>query len=146
MPEMLQCLAAADACAEGHTVGIGGWVITGSAAAWFGETWSIEEIRKTWPFLTKPAQRYIASFETLAQFALLQCTHRITGHRHLQVRVPSGTDNTATEAGINKLFTTKWPFKPLPQTHSLLEPRAWSGLAAHSHPRQEEHLGRRTKP
>ena len=54
-PELLQCLAAADACAEGQQVGIGGWVITGSAAAWFGEMWSIEEVRKTWPFLTKPA-------------------------------------------------------------------------------------------
>ena len=120
-PDMLHCLAAADACAEGQTVGIGGWVITGSAAAWFGETWSIAEIRKTWPFLTKPAQRYIASFETLAQFALLQCTHRITGHRHLQVRVPTGTDNTATEAGINKLFTTKWPL-----SHFLKLIASWS--------------------
>ena len=72
-------------------------------------------------FLTKPAQRYIASFETLAQFALLQCTYRITGHRHLQVRVPSGTDNTATEAGINKLFTTKWPL-----SHFLKLIASWS--------------------
>ena len=61
-------------------------------------------------FLTKPAQRYIAStFEALAQFALLQCTHAITGKQHLQLRIPTGSDNTATEAGIHKLFTTKWP-------------------------------------
>ena len=44
LSDMLQCLAAADACAKGQTVGIGGWVIT---AAWFGGTWSIEDIRKT---------------------------------------------------------------------------------------------------
>ena len=87
---------------------------------WFGETWNIEEVRKAWPFLTEPTQRYIASFETLAQFALLQCTHKITRHHHLQVRVPSGTDNTATEAGINKLFTTKWPL-----SHFLMLIAAW---------------------
>ena len=108
MPSLLQCLAAADACAEGSTVGIGGWVITSSAVAWFAETWDMTQVRQAWPFLTKSAQAYIASFETLAQFALLQCTHRITGHGHLQVLVPTGTDKTATEAGLNKLFTTKW--------------------------------------
>ena len=107
MPALLHCLAAADACAEGSTVGIGGWVIAKSSIAWFTDTWDRAEVRQTWNFLTKPAQAYIASFETLAQFALLQCTHHITGHSHLLVNVPSGTDNTATEAGLNKLFTTK---------------------------------------
>ena len=121
MPNLLHCLAAADACAEGSTVGIGGWVITPTALAWFAETWDITQIRQAWPFLTKGAQAYIASFETLAQFALLQCTHRITGHGHLQVLVPTGTDNTATEAGLNKLFTTKWPL-----SHFLQLIAAWS--------------------
>ena len=109
MPSTLQCLAAADACAEDAKVGIGGWVITPTAVAWFAEMWDISELRKPWPFLTKPAQAYIASFETLAQFALLQSTYHVSGHSHLQIQVPSGTDNTATEAGLNKLFTTKWP-------------------------------------
>ena len=121
MPNLLHCLAAADACAEGSTVGIGGWVIPPTAVAWFAETWDLTEIRLAWPFLTKGAQAYIASFETLAQFALLQCTHRITGHGHLQVLVPTGTDNTATEAGLNKLFTTKWPL-----SHFLQLIAAWS--------------------
>ena len=109
MPSTLQCLAAADACAENTKVGIGGWVITPTAVAWFAEMWDISELRKPWPFLTKPAQSYIASFETLAQFALLQSTYHVSGHSHLQIQVPNGTDNTATEAGLNKLFTTKWP-------------------------------------
>ena len=64
MPSTLQCLAAADACAEDTKVGIGGWVITTAAVAWFAEMWDISELRQTWPFLTKPAQAYIASFET----------------------------------------------------------------------------------
>ena len=109
MPSTLQCLAAADACAEDTKVGIGGWVITPRAVAWFAEMWEISELRQTWPFLTKPAQSYIASFETLAQFALLQSTYHVSGHSHLQIQVPTGTDNTVSEAGLNKLFTTKWP-------------------------------------
>ena len=109
MPSTLQCLAAADACAEENMVGIGGWVITPTAVAWFAEMWDISELRRTWNFLTKPAQAYIASFETLAQFALLQSTYHVSGHSHLHIHVPTGTDNTATEAGLNKLFTTKWP-------------------------------------
>ena len=46
----------------GSTVGIGGWVITPTAVAWFAETWDITQIRQAWPFLTKGAQAYIASF------------------------------------------------------------------------------------
>ena len=33
-------------------------------------SYTMEEIRVFWPFLTKEAQRYIACFETLAQLAL----------------------------------------------------------------------------
>ena len=91
MPSTLQCLAAADACAEDTKVGIGGWVITPTAVAWFAEMWEISELRQTWQFLTKPAQSYIASFETLAQFALLQSTYHVSGHSHLQIQVPTQT-------------------------------------------------------
>ena len=80
---------------------------------------------------------HIASFETLAQFALLQCTHHITGHSHLQINVPTGTDSTATEAGLNKLFTTLAP-KPLPQAHRSMGPRSWHSTHANTHTREEE--------
>ena len=96
MPFTLQCLAAADVCAENTKVGIGGWVITPTAVTWFAEMWDISELRKPWSFLTKPAQSYIASFETLAQFALLQSTYHVSSHSYLQIQVPTGTDNTAT--------------------------------------------------
>ena len=49
MEELFQCLAAADACAEG-TIGIGGWVVTSTAVAWFAETWSAKVARQVWPF------------------------------------------------------------------------------------------------
>ena len=81
--------------------------------AWFAKTWTAQEARKVWPFLTNPAGTtlhcQLRGFSPVTQFALLQCTHAIAASRHLQVRVSTGTDNTATEAGMNKLFTTKWP-------------------------------------
>ena len=106
-PHQLQALAA-DACAEDDMVGIGGWAITSSQVVWFAET---QDIRAVWPCLVKPGQRYIACFETLAQLALLQATHSHIDGGHYSFSVPSGTDNSATEASLNKLFTTSWPLQ-----------------------------------
>ena len=78
--------------AEADIVGVGGW---------FAETWNMSKVRSAWPCLTKPAQRYIACFETLAQFALLQATHSGVGGSRYSFSLPSGTDNSATEAGVN---------------------------------------------
>ena len=99
-PHQLQALAAADACAEDDLVGIGilpsGLVCRNRAA---------------WPCLVKPGQRYIACFETLAQLALLQATHSHIGGGRYSFSMLSGTDNSATEASLNKLFTTSWPLQ-----------------------------------
>ena len=54
---ILACKAAADACAEGTKVGIGGWFISSRSISWFAETWDFQEVQ---PCLTKEAQRYIA--------------------------------------------------------------------------------------
>ena len=61
--------------------------------------------------LVKPGQRYIACFETLAQLALLQATHSHIGGGRNSFSMPSGTDHSATEASLNKLFTTSWPLQ-----------------------------------
>ena len=110
-PHQLQALAAADACAEDDLVGIGNWAITSSQVVWFAETWNMRDIRAVWPCLVKPGQRCIACFETLAQLALLQATHSHIGGGHYSFSMPSGTDNSATEASLNKLFTTSWPLQ-----------------------------------
>ena len=68
-------------------------------------------MRSVWPCLVKPGQRCIACFETLAQLALLQATHSHIGGGHYSFSMPSGTDNSATEASLNKLFTTSWPLQ-----------------------------------
>ena len=104
LPPILSSLARADAMAEGDQVGIGGWVSTK-----FAETYTIEEIRTFWPFLTKDAQKYIACFESLAQLALAMTAKAHHGHTRLSICLPTESDNTPTEGGVNKLFTTSWP-------------------------------------
>ncbi|CAE7347510.1 unnamed protein product [Symbiodinium sp. CCMP2592] len=109
LPPLVSCLARADAMAEGDRVGIGGWITTKQSMAWFAEAWTMEEVRQTWPFLTKDAQRYIACFETLAQLALAMTARERHALSQFSVCLPSQSDNTPSEAGINKLFTTSWP-------------------------------------
>ena len=106
---LLPCLSAADAMADGTTVGIGGWLATSSTTWWFAQQWDIQELRTAWPFLTKDAQRYIACFETVAQWVLLQMAYEATGCSSLRFCVASRSDNSPTQASINKLFTTAFP-------------------------------------
>ena len=107
---VLPCLAAADACAEGDEIGIGGWIISCSQVIWFGETWKYADAQAAWPCLqAQNAQAYIACFETIAPFALLKAAHQKLGHSHYSFALPTGSDNIATEAGTNSLFTTTWP-------------------------------------
>ena len=110
LPPLLSSLARADAMAEGEQVGIGGWVSTKHGLAWFAESYSMNDVRAVWPFLTKDAQKYIACFETLAQLALAMTAKAHLGHTRLSLSLPSESDNTPTEGGVNKLFTTSWPF------------------------------------
>ncbi|CAE7261995.1 unnamed protein product [Symbiodinium sp. CCMP2592] len=109
LPPLVACLARADAMAEGDRVGIGGWITTKHSMAWFAEAWTMDEVRSTWPFLTKDAQKYIACFETLAQLALAMTARERHAFSQFSVCLPSQSDNTPSEAGINKLFTTSWP-------------------------------------
>jgi len=106
---LLHCMCAADAMAQGDTVGLGGWLSTSTTFLWFACTWSMDEVRQTWPWLLKDAQKYIACFEVLAQLALLQCTFARLRHRHQRFCLPSATDNSPSEAGLNKLFSTAEP-------------------------------------
>ena len=94
---------------EGNTVGIGGWISAASEFFWFSESWSMTEVRRFWPELTKTAQAYISCFETLPQLALAMLAHRRLHSRHFKFVLPAASDNTSAEAGINKLFTTTEP-------------------------------------
>ena len=107
-PHLLRCLSAADAMAEGDTVGIGGWLCTKDGLRWFSEIWPMSEVCNVWLQLHKDAQKYIACFATLAQLALPQMAHSRLGHRYMSFAMPAGSDNTPTEAGVHKLFSTAW--------------------------------------
>ena len=85
-------------------VGIGGWAITSSQVA-------KPKTCRTYGQYGLALSSYIACFETLAQLALLQATHSHIGGGHYSFSMPSGTDNSATEASLNKLFTTSWPLQ-----------------------------------
>ena len=129
---MLACKAAADACAEGSIVGIGGWFISRNSVAWFAETWQFQEVQEQWPCLTKEAQRYIACFETLAQLALMRIAWSCEGQGAHGICMPTGTDNTASKAGVNKLFTTSWPLQVFVQlVAAWAHKHKWSVIASH---------------
>ena len=94
---------------QGDTVGIGGYVCTSSRFVWFSETFSSAQVREIWPDMTKPMQRYISCWETLAQLALLQGAVYLQGPGSMPFALPTGSDNTSAEAGLNSLFTTAEP-------------------------------------
>ena len=124
---ILPCLAAADACAEGHEIGIGGWIISRSHVIWFGETWTYAAAQEAWPCLQAPNSRaYIACFETIAQFALLKAAHQRLGHSHYAFTLPTSSDNIATEAGVNSLFTMALEPLPTPSGSMGARPRRYS--------------------
>ena len=90
-------------------MGIGGWITTKHSLPRFAESYDMNDIRAQWPFMPKDAQKYIACFETLAQLALALAARERHASSHLSICLPSESDNTTTEGGINKLFTTSWP-------------------------------------
>ena len=143
-------MAAADAMAKGDTGGIGGWITAASNFFWFSEPWSMTGVRLLWPELSKTTQGYIACRETLAQLALAMLAHRKLHSRHFKFGLPTASDNTSTEAGIDKLFTTTEPINQFLKRGSSWSARrniqlAVSHLAGFALGRREERLGRRAQ-
>ena len=66
-------------------------------------------LRHFLPKLQKDAQKYIGAFEVLAQLALLMMGNEMMLCESLQVCLPSSSDNTGAESGINKQLSTKEP-------------------------------------
>ena len=105
----LHCYSAADAFADTARMGIGGWLSTSSHFLWFSEIFTADQVREQWPQLHGSMQPYIGCFETLAQLALAQCTWHCIRSKHVKFVLPSATDNTSAESGLNKLFSTAEP-------------------------------------
>ena len=120
--------AAADAMAEQDYFAIGGFLeIPSKGFLWFSEKWSVRDLSFTGLELSDKAQSYIASFEALAQIALLHVlTAALPGGR-MRVRIKSWSDNTGAESASNRLYTNKCPLNMFVQRLSLFS--CYSGVS-----------------
>ena len=55
------------------------------------------------------AQKDIARYETLAQIVLLYIFSKRFPHQRMKIILPTVSDNTSAESGVNQLFTTSEP-------------------------------------
>jgi len=102
--------AAADAMASGDCFAIGGYVnLPSGYNLWFSQSWVMSDFSFAGLDLSNDAQSYIASWETLAQIALLHCVSAAVPFGRLRVRIKSWSDNAGAESISNKLYTRKFP-------------------------------------
>ena len=96
--------AAADAFATDEEMGIGGWIKLEDKLFWFSHLWNKQELQ---PFLDIPKslQRYISSWEALAQLCILLLVNQKCTIRPGIISIQSGSDNTGAEANINHGFS-----------------------------------------
>ncbi|CAE7643123.1 unnamed protein product [Symbiodinium sp. CCMP2592] len=137
-PQMPRCLSlppldfqyslAADACAKGNDIGIGGWVeLPNQPIVWFSEWFTVQDFRALGLPMKDDANLDITAYETLAQLALLIAFISITPTGRLRVCIPSWSDNSGTESLTNKLFTVHTPLCFFAQK---LATRSWqSGIS-----------------
>ena len=83
--------AAADAFATEDTMGIGGWVTINSATFWFSQLWGTEDLQKFLP-ISKALQRYITSWEALAQLCIILTVFQKSETRPGIINIQSGSD------------------------------------------------------
>ena len=103
-------MAAADACASGSYCQIGGFIRHHSGTQfWFSEKFSHDDFEKLHIHLDPNMQRSIASFETLAQIALVWLVAKSFPGFRFPICLKSLSDNTGAESVSNKLFTTTHP-------------------------------------
>ena len=117
--------AAADACASGSSVGIGGWFTLTDACSvpadvwWFSLRFDVCDMPSSWD-MRPESQRDIASYELLAQLVLFVLRARMQPASRCRARLRASTDNTPSEGAGNKLFSTAAPLR-----HVLHALSAW---------------------
>ena len=88
----LHCMAAADAMAEGSTVGVGGWISASQSFAWFSEQWDMTEVRKHWALA--PTHQECASIHRMLRDPGPACSRNDCGgahaHQTLSLHLASG--------------------------------------------------------
>ena len=131
-PRWLPDAFAADACASGNKIGIGGFIKMGDApAVWFSEVFSLRALQKLISDLPSVAQEAITCWETLAQMGLVLLLASCFPGGRLKICVPSWCDNTGAESTSNKLFCTSLPLAFFAQKLSLLSWHTGISLDVH---------------
>ena len=97
--------AAADAFAQADSMGIGGWINIGHTRYWFSQLWKKPDLESYLP-IHKELQRYISSWEALAQLCIILSVNKKCECRPGLISIQSGSDNTGAEANINHGFST----------------------------------------
>ncbi len=97
--------AAADAFATDDTMGIGFWFTVQSSTYWFSQIWNTNDLQTFLP-ISKELQRYIASWEALAQLCIILTVFQTCETRPGIINIQSGSDNTGAEANTNHGFST----------------------------------------
>ena len=111
MPERsLDIEMAADACAQGSRIGVGGYIkLPNQPLSWFSERLTLEELASLDITLNTNAQRDIGCYELLAQIALVLLLAASMPGGRARICVRSMCDNSSAEATVNKLMTTSSP-------------------------------------
>ncbi len=97
--------AAADAFADEESMGMRGWVNIQSSKYWFSQIWSTKDL-EIFLLIKKALQRYITSWEALAQLCINITVFQKCETRPGIIHIQSGSDNTGAEAYINHGFST----------------------------------------
>ncbi len=86
-------------------MGIGGWVTIQLSTYWCSQIWNKTDLQPFLP-ITKELQRYITSWEALAQLCIILTVFQKCETRPGILNIQSGSDNTGAEANTNHGFST----------------------------------------
>ena len=93
----------------GTTMQMGGFIEDNQKYFWFSEQFTVTEFQQLGLPMRTEAQKDIACYETLAQMALLFIFSKRFPHQRMRIILPTLSDNTSAESGVNHLFTTSEP-------------------------------------
>ncbi|CAJ1356963.1 unnamed protein product [Effrenium voratum] len=124
-PRWWSITAAADACAKGNDIGVGGFLQDANGKVlWFSELFHPEDFTVLGISMSSDAQKDISSYETFAQMGLLHVAASKAPNCRLCCVLPTVTDNTSVEAGVNKFFSSKYPLCRFLQQLCLMATRS----------------------
>ena len=103
--------SAADVCATGSTMQMGGFIEDRQQYFLFSEQFAVNDFQQLGLPMRNEAQKDIACYETLAQMVLLFIFSKRFPHQRWKIILPTVSDNTSAESGVNQLFTTSEPLR-----------------------------------